>query len=101
MVFSPEYERLRPERNPARVSLRLRDGRELTSEVMNGLGDPSNAMPEQSILGKFFSLSEPILGEKRAKAFVERFRNIETGKNIRSTIRLLRPEGKGKRNDLG
>ena len=95
MVFSPEYERLRPERNPARVTLRLRDGRELTSEVMNSLGDPSTAMPEQSILGKFFSLAEPVLGAKRSRAFVERFRNIENGRNIRSTVRLLRDEGKG------
>jgi 2-methylcitrate dehydratase PrpD len=101
MVFSPEYERLRPERNPARVTLRLRDGRELTSEVMNCLGDPLNAMPEQSILVKFFSLTEPVLGEKRSKAFVGRFRKIESEKDIRSTIRLLRPAGKGKRDERG
>ena len=101
MVFSPEYERLRPERNPARVILRLRDGRELTSEVMNCLGDPLNAMPEPSMLVKFFSLTDPVLGEKRSKAFVRRFGNIESEKNIRSTIRLLRPAGKGNRDDLG
>jgi len=101
MVFSPEYERLRPERNPAKVTLRLRDGREIFYEVMNGFGDPLNAMPEESILGKFFSLAEPVLGEKRSKAFVERFRKIESEKDIRSAIRLLSPAGKGRRNDRG
>jgi 2-methylcitrate dehydratase PrpD len=97
MVSSPEYERLRPARNPARVTLRLRDGRELTSEVMNSLGDPLSPMPEQSVLSKFFTLAEPVLGKKRSKAFMERFRNIESEKDIRSTIRLLRfrLEGKG------
>jgi 2-methylcitrate dehydratase PrpD len=89
-VFSPEYERLRPARNPARVTLRLRDGRELTSEVMNSLGDPLSPMPKQSVLGKFFSLAEPVLGEKRSEAFIERFQEIESEKDIRSTIRLLR-----------
>lgn len=99
MGFSPEYERLRPERNPAKVTLRLRDGRELSSEVMNCLGDPLNAMPEQAILGKFFSLAEPILGEKRSNAFIEKFWKIESEKDIRSVIRMLRPPGKGRRND--
>jgi 2-methylcitrate dehydratase PrpD len=99
MVFSPEYERRRPARNPAGVTLRLRDGRELTSEVMNSSGDPLSPMPEESILGKFFSLAEPVLGEKRSEAFIERFRNIESEKDIRSTIRLLRFRRAGKEYD--
>lgn len=93
MVFSPEYESMQPERNPAKVTVRLRDGRELTSEVMNPLGDPVNPMPEQSVLGKFFSLVEPVLGEKKSKTFVEKFRHVESERDIRSTIRLLRSAG--------
>jgi len=101
MVSSPEYERERPARNPARVTLRLRDGRELTSEVMNSLGDPLSPMPEQSVLSKFFSLAEPVIGKKRSKAFMERFRNIESETDIRSTIRLLRFRREGKGYDHG
>jgi 2-methylcitrate dehydratase PrpD len=94
-VFSPEYERMRPARNPARVTLRLRDGREMVREIMNAPGDPQSPLDEKTVLAKFFSLSEPVLGGKKSRAFFNRFRNIESEKDIRSTIRLLRAAGKG------
>jgi 2-methylcitrate dehydratase PrpD len=90
MNFSPEYESLRPARNPAMVTLRLKDGRQLTSEVMNSMGDPLSPLPEGSVSGKFLSLTMPVLGEKRSKAFLERFQDFESQNDIRSTIRLLR-----------
>jgi 2-methylcitrate dehydratase PrpD len=99
MVFLPEYERLRPERNPARVTVRLRDGREMVREVMNAPGDPRSPLAEKAVLSKFFSLTEPVLGAGKARSFVKRFQEVESEKDVRALMGLLRPgrirKGKG------
>lgn len=91
MVFSPEYEAMRPINNPARVAIRLTDGREISHEVLNPLGDPANPMSERAIQAKFLSLAEPVIGRDRAQGFLEGVTCLEQARDIRPLLALLRP----------
>lgn len=91
MVFSQEYEGLRPRRNPAKVTLYLREGRELSREVMNCLGDPLKPVPQEFLLRKFLDLATPVLGKSRAEDFVAAFQPLESVDNVRPLLRMLRP----------
>jgi 2-methylcitrate dehydratase PrpD len=92
MILSEEYEAMRPMRNPAKVSVQLRDGRSLTREVMNGLGDPLEPMPEKAIFDKFLSLAGPVIGPNPAKEFMGRVQGLESVKNVQSLFSFLRKD---------
>ncbi len=92
LVHSPDYEAMRPERSPARVIVRLRDGRELAGEVLDCLGDPSNPIDGEALQGKFLSLTEKVIGKDRARAFLEGLSDLEGAADAGRWIRLLRPE---------
>jgi len=59
----PEAERLWPKRYPCQVTIRLTDGRSVTSRVEWPKGDPENAVTEPELRAKFMTLAVPILGE--------------------------------------
>ncbi len=90
MTFSSEYEGLRPARSPARVTVRLQDGRELTHEVMNALGDPIMPMSDQTVFEKFLSLSAPVIGLERAQECLVRVRGLDKEQDVRPFLSLLR-----------
>jgi 2-methylcitrate dehydratase PrpD len=90
MKFVPQYEDLRPRHNPTKVIVRLKNGQELTHEVMNSLGDLLNPLGEEAIVGKFISLAGPVIGKERAEAFWERISRLEREANIEPLIGLLR-----------
>jgi 2-methylcitrate dehydratase PrpD len=92
VTYSSEYEGLRPARNPARVTVHLQDGRELTHEVMNALGDPLTPMSDQTVFEKFLSLSVPVIGRKRAEEGLERVQRLDSEQNVRPVLSLLRAE---------
>ena len=92
MIFSPEYEAMRPINNPAKVTIQLRDGKELSHEVMNCLGDPVNPMPREAIHTKFLSLAEPVIGPDRAQRFLRGITHLEYEKDVRPLLTLLRPK---------
>ena len=92
MIFSLEYEAMRPINNPAKVTIRLRNGKELSHEVMNCLGDPVNPMPPEAIHTKFLSLAAPVIGSKRAQRFLREMTHLEYEKDVRPLLSLLRPE---------
>jgi 2-methylcitrate dehydratase PrpD len=91
MAFSPEYEQMRPERNPAKVTVFLADGRTLTREVMDCLGDPLKPMTQEALVRKFLDLVTPVLGKNKAEDFVEKFQTLESVDNVRPLMRMLRP----------
>ena len=67
MSLSQEYEQMRPGRNPSKVTLHLKDGHELTREVMDCLGDPLKPMPREDLVPKFLDLAGPVIGRKQAE----------------------------------
>jgi len=90
MSASEEYERMRPARNPAKVTLHLKEGQDMTHEVLNCLGDPLEPMPQEALVRKFLDLATPVLGKNRTEDFVEKFQTIESVDNVRPLLRMLR-----------
>jgi len=93
MKFVPQYEDLRPRHNPTKVTVRLKNGRELTHEVMDSRGDLLNPLSEEALVGKFISLAGPVIGKGRAEVFAERMSRLEMEANIEPFIGLLRGSG--------
>jgi 2-methylcitrate dehydratase PrpD len=91
MVSSEEYERMRPARNPAKVTLHLKDGQDVTHEVLNCLGDPLKPMPRDALVRKFLNLASPTLGRSKTEDFVARFQTFDSVKNVSPLLRMLRP----------
>jgi 2-methylcitrate dehydratase PrpD len=91
MESSEEYERMRPARNPAKVTLHLKDGQEMTHEVLNCLGDPLKPMSREALVSKFLALASPVLGKGKTDDFLRHFQTLETIDNVRSLLRMLRP----------
>ncbi len=86
----PQYEDLRPLHTPARVTIRLGGGKELTCEVMNALGDPLCPLEEEALFGKFISLAGSVVGRDRAERFWDESRRLEKVEDIEPFISLLR-----------
>jgi len=91
MSLSQEYEHLRPVKNPARVTLHLKDGQEVTREVMDCLGDPLKPMTQEALVQKFLDLASPTLGKIKAEDFVVKFQILEFVDNVRPLLCMLRP----------
>jgi 2-methylcitrate dehydratase PrpD len=91
MSLSEEYEHLRPGRNPAKVTIHLKDGQEVAREVMDCLGDPLKPMPREGLVAKFLDLAVPVIGKARGKEFLEKVQGLESVDNVRPLMRMLRP----------
>jgi 2-methylcitrate dehydratase PrpD len=90
MSSSEEYERMRPTRNPAKVTLHLKDGRDVTHEVMNCLGDPLKPMTQEALVRKFLDLASPTLGKGKTEDFVAKFQTLDSVESVRPLLRMLR-----------
>jgi len=90
MIYSPDYEQLRPVKNPAKVTLRLIDGRELSQEIMDCRGDALNPLSKQEIHNKFISLAKPVIGHDRADIFLDRIDKLESQSHVRPLVNILR-----------
>ena len=55
---------------PGRVTVRLRDGREFTDEVLYPKGNPGNPMTEDEFKAKFMDMAARVLGEAQARRAV-------------------------------
>jgi len=91
LVFSPEYEQLRPENNAAKVMIGLKNGMSFSHEIINCLGDPRNPLPKKDICDKFMILAAPVIGQNRSSDFLNRIMKIEHEDDIRPLMALLRP----------
>lgn len=89
LVLSDDYEAMRPERSPARVTLSLRDGRKLTGEVLDCLGDPPNPLADEELRRKFLSLTGNSLDARKAQSFLDGLQDLEEIPAVRSWIRIL------------
>ncbi len=92
LILSAEYEAMRPERSPARVTLTLRSGREFTGEVLDCLGDPPNPVGEKALRRKFLSLTARGIGSDNARIFMRGMEQLERASSVRPWIRTLKPE---------
>ena len=77
---------------PARVTVRTKDGREFTEEVLYPKGNPSNRHTEDEFKGKFMDMAERVLGYAQADELYQRSRDIDNIKNVADLAPLFSPK---------
>jgi 2-methylcitrate dehydratase len=65
------------------------DGRRLTKRVDYPLGHAKNPLKDSEVEGKFRSLVEPALGEKRAREIVDLVWKLDEAKNVDELMRVM------------
>ncbi len=74
-----------------KMTMEMRDGRKLVSQVDYPKGSVENAMSDAELRGKFEHLAAPVLGEKRAAQLADTVEKIERCANVRSLMKLTLP----------
>ena len=83
---------IRNEIGPARVEIRLTDGRVVAQEVTVAYGHPQNPMTESDFLAKFYdcaSQSVRPVAKERAGRIIDMVYHLERVKDVSEVVRLL------------
>ena len=86
----PEAERLWPKRYPCQVTIKLTDGRSVSSRVEWPKGDPENAVTEPELRAKFLTLATPVLGAAQAEKSYASISAIATASSLADVAAGLR-----------
>jgi len=78
-----------PAKRPARLTVRLADGRVLTRETMTNRGDAADPYTPDEVRAKFFDLTVPVWGEAHAKRVHSAIETIETAESLAGLNTLL------------
>ena len=76
---------------PGRVTVRLRDGREFTDEVLYPKGNPGNPMTEAEFKAKFMDMAARVLGETQGEELYARARDLVNVDDVSDLAPLLSP----------
>ena len=76
---------------PGRVTVRTKDGREYTDEVLYPKGNPSNPMAEDEFRGKFMNMASRVLGDKQSDQLYDQARGLERIGNVSDLATLFSP----------
>jgi 2-methylcitrate dehydratase PrpD len=77
---------------PGRVTVRTRDGRELTAEVLHPSGSPGNPLTEDEFKAKFMDMAERVLGHDQADELYQRARELRRIDDVADLAPLLSPK---------
>jgi 2-methylcitrate dehydratase PrpD len=84
------YERVKNSM-PGRVTVRLRDGREYTDEVLYPKGNPGNPMSEDEFKGKFMDMAQRVLGASQGEELYARARDLAAVTDVSELAPLFSP----------
>jgi 2-methylcitrate dehydratase PrpD len=73
---------------PGRVTVRTKDGREFTEEVLYPKGNPGNPMTEDEFKAKFMDMAVRVLGQEQGDELYKRARGLAEVRNM-SDLTLL------------
>jgi 2-methylcitrate dehydratase len=76
---------------PGRVTVRTKDGRRLTAEVLYPRGNPKNPMSETEFKAKFIDLSGRVLGHDQADDLYRRARELRSVADVADLAMLFSP----------
>jgi 2-methylcitrate dehydratase PrpD len=76
---------------PGSVTVRLRDGREFTEEVLYPKGNPGNPLSEDEFKGKFMDMVARVLGEPQADELYRRARELTSIADVAELAPLFSP----------
>ena len=79
-------------KDTAMVTLRLRDGRELTRTTGHNKGTPGNPMSDDELSAKFSDLASAVLGSARSRQILEQLWRFDDLADIADLVRLCAPE---------
>ncbi|MDI6756229.1 MAG: MmgE/PrpD family protein [Thermodesulfobacteriota bacterium] len=89
-VYSdPELDKLVPDHRGARAEILLKDGRKLTSEILDPKGEPENPGSSSDIYDKFRLLASTVFKAAKVEKIVEKIENLEKAKDISELNSLL------------
>jgi 2-methylcitrate dehydratase PrpD len=77
---------------PGRVTVRTRDGRDFTDEVLYPKGNPRNPMTEEEFREKFMAMASRALGEKQSQELYARARELERVDSVSDLATLFSPK---------
>jgi 2-methylcitrate dehydratase len=77
---------------PGRVTVRTKDGRELTAEVLYPKGNPANPLTEDEFKAKFMEMPERVLGHDQADELYERARDLPRVGDVSDLAPLFSPK---------
>ena len=76
---------------PGRVTVRTKDGRELTDEVLYPKGNPANPMNEGEFKAKFMDMAERVLGRVQSEDLYARGRALDGEADVAGLATLFAP----------
>jgi 2-methylcitrate dehydratase PrpD len=76
---------------PGRVTVRTKDGRELTDEVLYPKGNPQNPLTEDEFAAKFMNMAARVLGQDQASELYQRARQLERADDVADLAPLFSP----------
>ena len=89
----PQMSMRRHDYPSARVTIGMRNGRQLQGETVIVRGDTANPVTRQELVDKFLFLSEGIVGSKAAGEVVELAHSLQDVSDVRELTALLVPMG--------
>jgi 2-methylcitrate dehydratase len=89
----PELNKLYPEGIPNRITIRLKNSRTISKEVVFPRGHARNPMTDQEVEAKFRSLAEPMLVNSKISQIIDRCWNLDKQSDIGELLGLLKVEG--------
>ena len=75
-----------PGQRAARVTLVMRDGRELSHLQPTRKGDPEAPLTDADLDGKFLELVAPVMGDRAARALLARLWALESQSDLRDLM---------------
>lgn len=85
----PDLDKLVPDHRGARAEILLKDGRKLTSEILDPKGEPENPGSSSDIYDKFRLLASTVFKAAKVEKIVEKIENLEKVKDISELNSLL------------
>jgi 2-methylcitrate dehydratase PrpD len=78
LAVAPDLDAVHPAKWPARVTVRMRDGRTFTAQTDCPRGDPENPVTVSDLAKKFNDLASPVVGEQMVACLVAAVGSVDT-----------------------
>jgi len=89
---SKKFERVFPEKQPSRVTIRTMDGQSYSAQVDYPKGDPRNPMTREDLDGKFESLTQDLISDVRRERIKDAVFSVDEFDYIGDFMQLLTAE---------
>ena len=89
---SKEFERMFPQKQPSKVTIRLKNGQTFSAQLDYPKGDPREPMTDEDLQTKFQSLCCTLISEDKQKKIKDAIWNLESFQDIGQFMHLLKAD---------